>query len=278
MERLRQYPNGEVERPVFLKIFFEGSLMKKTTFFLFILFFISTPVLAADLVVFSGAGLMKPMEEMRKNFEKNQSIEVEVHYGSSGEIFGMVATGQPCDVLIPGAKKYTMDALKNGWIVEETIHDLVLHVPVIAVPSGNSAGVKALTDFSRRNVRVSIGDPKAPAIGRVARKILKKAGLWEKVKPNIQVYAPTVNQLLIYVALKQVDAAIIWEDLTSWAEGKGRIEVVRIPEKENLIKTIPTAVCTRAEHKDMAVKFNEYVASGEGSAIWQKWGFEPCAD
>ena len=231
---------------------------------------------AADLTVFSGAGLIKPMEEMRANFQEKHGVEVDIHYGGSGEIFGMLGAGQPCDVLIPGAAKYTMDALKNGWVEKGSIHNLVLHKPVIAVPKGNSAKVAGLDDLTREGVRVSIGDPKAPAIGRVAKKILVKADLWEAVQPNIQVYAPTVNQLLIYVALEQVDAAIIWQDLTSWAEGHGKIEVVPIDAARNIIKTIPTAVCSQAPHPKTAQAFNDYIASEEGLRIWAKWGFEPC--
>jgi len=231
---------------------------------------------AADLIVFSGAGLMKPMEEMKKNFESTHNVKVDVHYGGSGEIFAQVGAGQPCDVLIPGAEKYTKDALKNGWVIEDTMRPLVLHVPLIAVPKGNPAKIASLEDLARSDVRVSIGDPKAPAIGRVAKQILEKNKLWDKVTPNIKVYAPTVNQLLIYVALKQVDAAIIWGDLVTWAEGKGKLEVVRIPNEKNIIKTIPTAVCTNAPHKDLAMKFNAYIASAEGLKIWERWGFEPC--
>ncbi len=237
--------------------------------------FLAANCFAADLIIYSGAGLIKPMEEFKGNFETLNKISVDVHYGSSGEIFSQVAAGQPCDVLIPGAEKYTQDALKNGWVVEDTIKKLVLHVPVIAVPQGNPANITGLQDLTKEGVRVSIGDPKAPAIGRVAKKMLTKNGLWDTVTPNITVYAPTVNQLLIYVALKQVDAAIIWEDLVTWAEGKGKLEVVRIPKEQNIIMTIPTAVCTKAPNKDLALKFNEYVSSDEGMQIWKKWGFEP---
>lgn len=241
-----------------------------------VLLFGAVPCFAADLIVFSGAGLMKPMEVLRKNFEAEHKVRVDIHYGSSGEIFAQVTAGVPCDVLIPGAEKYTDDALKNGWVIADTVRPLVRHVPLIAVPVGNPAAVKGLQDLSRSGVRVAIGDPKAPAIGRVAKKILQKNKLWEQVQPNISVYAPTVNQLLIYVALKQVDAAIIWGDLVSWAEGKGKLEVVPIASAENIIKTIPTAVCTKAPHKTTAMKFNTYVASPQGLAIWQQWGFEPC--
>lgn len=236
------------------------------------------PVWAADLMVFSGAGLMKPMEEMRKNFERQHGVTVGVHYGSSGEIFGMVAAGQPCDVLIPGAARYTMDALRNGWVEKETIRKLVLHVPTIAVPKGNPAKIRSLEDLTRKGVRVAIGDPKAPAIGRVSKKLLTQTQLWEKVQPNINVYAPTVNQLLIYVALDQVDAAIIWKDLTRWAEAKGKIEVIDIAPDKNIIKTIPTAVCSRTQNRELALQFNTYISTAEGLSIWRKWGFEVCAE
>jgi molybdate transport system substrate-binding protein len=190
----------------------------------------------------------------------------------------MLAAGQPCDVLIPGAEKYTRDALKNGWVIKDTIRNLVLHVPVITVPNGNPAHIQKLEDLTNPGVKVSIGDPRGPAIGAVAKKILDKAGLWEKTQANIKVYAPTVNQLLIYVALKQVDAAIIWEDLTAWAEGKGKIEVVPIDKKSNMIKTIPTAVCTKALHMENARAFSRYIASDKGFQIWKKWGFTPCSE
>lgn len=231
---------------------------------------------AGDLMIFSGAGLMKPMEEMRTNFEKEHGISADVHYGGSGEIFGMLGAGQPCDVLIPGDEKYTMDAMNNGWVIKETIKKMVLHIPVLAVPKGNPAGVKSFVDLSREGVKVALGDPKGPAIGRLAKNILEKNKLWDSVQPNIEVYAPTVNQLLIYVALNQVDAAIVWEDLVTWAEGKGKIEVIRVPDEQNSIKTIPTSVCTKAQNMDLAKKFNDYISSKEGLEIWKKWGFEPC--
>ncbi len=250
--------------------------MKKLWIIFSFVFLFAGQCIAADLVIFSGAGLMKPMEELRKNFEETHQITLDVHYGSSGEIFAQLAAGQPCDVLIPGAEKYTEDALKNGWVIKETIHPLVLHVPLIAVPKGNPAGITCLEDLAKKGMRVAIGDPKSPAIGRVAKKILEKNKLWESITPNIIVYAPTANQLLIYVALGQVDASIIWGDMVTWAEGKGKLMSISIDDKKNIIMTIPTAVCTKAPNKDIAIKFNNYVSSPEGLAIWEKWGFEAC--
>lgn len=229
---------------------------------------------AADLRVFSGAGLMKPMEELRKNFEQQHDVSIEVHYGSSGEIFGMLSMGQECDVFIPGAAKYTMDAVKNGWIDEDSIIKLVKHIPAILVPAGNPAGVNSLEDLAGPGVKVALGDPKSPAIGKVAKKMLQKQGLWEAVQPNIAVLAPTANQLLIYAALGQADATINWLDVSTWADDKGKIQIVRIDPEKNMIKDIPTALHVSAVDKPLAARLNEYIGSEEGLRIWEKHGFE----
>ena len=74
---------------------------------LLLLLTFSVPCYASgDLLIYSGAGLMKPMEKLRKNFEEAHNISIDMHYAGSGEIFGLLAMGRCCDVFIPGAAKY----------------------------------------------------------------------------------------------------------------------------------------------------------------------------
>jgi len=101
----------------------------------------------------------------------------------------------------------------------------------------------------------------------------------DNVSKNIIVKTPTVNQLLIYIATNQADAAIIWEDMVTWGQSKGKIEVVNIPKDKNIIKTIPTSVTIYAKEDDnlkVAESFNEYISSDKANEIWKKWGFIPC--
>ncbi|SDN93960.1 molybdate transport system substrate-binding protein [Desulfonauticus submarinus] len=232
---------------------------------------------AQNLLIYAGAGLIKPMEELKQNFEQKYKVRVNIHYGSSGELFGMIATGKYCDIFIPGAYKYTQDALKNGWIIQKSIKNLVLHIPVIVVPKGNPAHINTLSDLAKPGIKVALGDPKSPAIGKVSKKLLTNLGIYKEVLKNTKVLAPTVNQLLIYVALKQVDAAIIWQDLTAWAENKNKIQIIPISPQNNIIKTIPTAITIACKQKKLAALFNEYISSPEGLKIWEKWGFKPCS-
>ncbi len=249
--------------------------------FVYILFvlLIAIPGYAGPgLTIYSGAGLIKPMEELRVNFEQNNDVKIKVHYGGSGEIFGMLGIGQCCDVFIPGAEKYTNDAKKNGWIKQGTDQRIVKHIPVIVVPKGNPGNIKTLADLGKKDIKVALGDPKACAIGKISKKLLQKNKLYEQVKKQVVVSGPTVNQLLIYVAMNRVQAAVIWEDVVAWAEDKGKVEVIRIPEKDNIIKTVPCSVTNCSKNPDLAQKFTEYIASSQAIEVWEKWGFKRCKD
>jgi molybdate transport system substrate-binding protein len=124
------------------------------------------------VVVCSGAGLMKPMNELAGMFENETGAKVEVHYGGSAEIFGIFQTTCGCDVFVPGAWYYTQQAMERGYILNDTVQNVTYHILVIAVPKGNPKGIHSLEDLAKPGVRIVLGDPKGPAIGRVSQKIL----------------------------------------------------------------------------------------------------------
>ncbi len=226
--------------------------------------------------VLSGAGLIKPMDELKTAFEKKHQVKIVTHYGGAGELMGQLAIGQPGDVFIPGASKYIEDASKNGWIKKKTVRDIVKHIPVIAVAYGNPKRIRTLEDLAQPGMTIALGDPKACAIGRLANAIFLKNSLKDKLAPCVKVSAPTVNQLLLYVTLWQADAAIIWEDMASWSKSRQKLSVIGIPDEKNIEKTISTAVIARSRNPEFAQKFNTFVDSDAGHRIWSKWGFHPC--
>ncbi|WP_410508499.1 molybdate ABC transporter substrate-binding protein [Methanosarcina hadiensis] len=228
-----------------------------------------------QLVVCAGAGLMKPINELIGNFENETGADIEVRYGGSAEIFGFL-TSKECDVFIPGDYYYTEQAMDRNYVFNESVENLTLHVPVIAVPAGNPANVSGLEGLAEPGVKIALGDPNGPAIGKVSEAICTQAGILPALENNTIVKTATVNQLLIYIASGEVDATIIWEDMASWGETSGKLEIIPIPEEQNKIKTIPTAVSVYTEDRELADAFNTYIAGEEAEDIWEKWGFKPC--
>ena len=225
------------------------------------------------LLIYCGAGLMKPMDELYPMFQEKHDCQVRMIYAGSGELFGMIATRQNGDVYIPGAEKYTKDALEKGMVVEKGTATICYHVPVILTPKGNPGNITCVEDLAKEGLRLALADPEAAAIGKTGDQMLAKNGLKEAVEKNVVARPSTTNQLLIYAATGQVDATIAWEDQSTWAQSKGKVEIIHIETAKNIIKTIPASVVSYSKRPEMAQEFIEFITSEEGRQVWKKWGF-----
>ena len=231
---------------------------------------------ARRLQIYCGAGLMRPMEELREAFERESGMAVDVAYGGSGALLGRMGADQSCDVFIPGASKHVADAVRRGWVVPDSVADVVLHVPVLAVSKSGAKRVAGLEDLANAGVRLGLGDPNACAIGGAADEILERSGLADAVKDNVCVRAPTVNQLMLYLSMNQVDAAIVWEDLMRLPESAGEVESIPIPAEKNAVRTIAAALGSRSKEPEQAAALIRFLVSPRAQAVWEKWGFRPC--
>lgn len=221
-----------------------------------------------SLLVYCGAGMRKPMDEIGLLFEEKYGISANYNYAGSNTLLSQMELTQKGDIYMPGATYYFDVAKEKGFTDYEQL--IAYHMPVIAVPKGNPANITSLDDLAKPGVKVILGDPKAAAIGNLGNKILEKNGIYEDVENNIIARGATVNELVIYVSMNQADASIIWEDLVVNSE---KIETVAIPSEQNIIKIIPIGTLTFSEKNDAAKKFVDFVASEEGKIIFEKHGF-----
>ncbi|MEA2004524.1 MAG: molybdate ABC transporter substrate-binding protein [archaeon] len=221
-----------------------------------------------SLLVYCGAGMRKPMDEIGSLFEEEHGVSVNYNYAGSNTLLSQMELTQKGDIYIPGATYYFDLAREKGLTDYEQL--IAYHVPVIAVPKGNPAGITSLDDLAKPGVTVILGDSKAAAIGKLANKILEKNGLYDAVDANVIARCATVNELIVYMSMKQADASIIWRDLVVNSE---KIEIIEIPREQNIIKIIPIGTLTSSGQKDTAKKFVDFVASPAGKAIFEKHGF-----
>lgn len=220
-----------------------------------------------ELLVYCGAGMREPMDEIAAVFTNETGIPINYVFGGSNTLLTQMNLTKMGDVYMPGATAYFDSARNMGLVEEESL--VVYHVPVIAVPKGNPAGITSLEDLAKPGVRVALGDNPATAIGQLTDKLLAKNNLLEDVEKNLVTRSGTVNELLVYISMGQADVGIIWEDLYV----PEKMDLVYIPNTENLVKVVPIGVLTSSEHKPEAEQFVAFVASDEGKVIFAKHGF-----
>lgn len=220
------------------------------------------------LLVYCGAGLRDPMEEIAEIFKAREGVGIEYTFGGSAQLLSQIELYQKGDAYMPGARSYIESAMGKGFV--DDTEDVVYHVLAIVVSKGNPMNITSVQDLANPGVRVAIGEPSGPAVGKAAKKMLENDGIWEAVEANTVVKSGTVNELLVYISMEQADAAIIWEDLYN----SESMELVEIPLKEGFVKVVPIGTLVFSENKENAEKFMQFVASDEGKAIYAKHGFE----
>jgi molybdate transport system substrate-binding protein len=226
-----------------------------------------------SLLVYSGAGMRKPMDELGVLFEQKYGIKVTYNYAGSGHLLNQMEFAQQGDIYIPGAMYDFSIAREKGFIDYNKF--AAYHIPVIAVPKGNPANITCLDDLAKPGVRVALGDPEACAIGRLGNKILEKNDIKDAVEDNTIVSGATVNALVAYVSRGEVDAAITWEESVLFAPDE--TSIIEIPKKDNIIETIPVGTLVFSKNKEYARQFVDFITSDEGGAIFEKYGFVPAA-
>lgn len=220
------------------------------------------------LLVYCGAGMKEPMDEIAQVFYDQEGVQIEYTYGGSAQLLSQIELYQAGDAYMPGALSYIQSAMDKGFV--DKSENIIYHVISIIVPKGNPANITTLEDLTKPGVRVAIGEPTGPAIGQGTKKMLEKDGLWDAVSENVVVKSATVNELLVYIAMNQADAALVYEDLFN----PEAMEKIDIPQKQGKVDIVPIGTLTFSDNKETAEKFMNFVASAEGKAIFAEYGFE----
>lgn len=221
------------------------------------------------LLVYSGAGLKKPMTEIAKVFEEENGIKVEYVFAGSTQLLSQIELSGKGDVFIVGSKK-VYEASEEKELTYPS-KEVAYHNPTIGVPKGNPANITSLEDLAKPGIKVILGDEEANAIGQTSQKLIEKTGL-TGINDNVVSKTATVNEILVHLESKNADAAIITEDS---AFGNENIETISIPEDINIQQIIPVGALKDSNNLDEANLFVDFVSSDEGKAIFEEYGFPP---
>ncbi len=85
------------------------------------------------LMIYCGAGMTKPFQEIADSFKSATGCEMNVTYANAGQIQSQITTSEEGDMFIAGSA----EELKPVESYVSESRALVKHIPVLAVQSGN---------------------------------------------------------------------------------------------------------------------------------------------
>jgi len=224
------------------------------------------------LLVYAGAGLKAPMQEIGQEFTKKFGIDIQYTYGGSGMLISQMNLTHKGDIFIPGSTVEFSTAISQGLV--ENSHLVGYHVPVIAVQKGNPKKIATIKDFAQPGLKVALGDVNATAIGKAGAMMFRKFNITEAVEKNVITRTPTINELTVIMNTGQADAALLTLDQINTE----KMDTISIPAKDNVVLIIPIGVTTFTKNPENAQKFADFVASDKGKTIFIKHGFPSYPD
>ncbi|SHN75274.1 molybdate ABC transporter substrate-binding protein [Desulfitobacterium chlororespirans] len=217
-----------------------------------------------SLFVYCGAGMTKPFGEIAEAFKAESGAEVEVVYANAAQIQTQIKTTQEGDLFIAGS----VEELNPVKDVVAGSKELVKHVPVLAVKSGNPLKITGLKDLTKKDVEVVLGDAEATPIGKIANKALTDLGVLAEV--NVIARTATAPEMITALSVDQCDAIIVWKENVS---GSG-IEIVNTTDLDAQIKKIPAATLSFSKNTETTAALLKFFDTDQAKSIWEKYGYE----
>lgn len=225
-----------------------------------------------ELRVFAGAANIPPLTEAARLYEKLYGVKVWLTFGGSGVVLAQIKLGRKGDVYVPGSDDYMTKALKEGIVDKKSVKVVSWLVPVINVPKGNPKKIKSIYDLAKPGIRVGIAVPGSVCLGDVAKEILERAGLWDKMSKNIIMQAKDCSDLASQMKLGTVDAIIGWDVFAYWYP-ETPMENIRIPPNILKVRHIPAGVIVFTRDKKEAQRFVNFLASRIGKECYARCGY-----
>ncbi|UCE48179.1 MAG: substrate-binding domain-containing protein, partial [Phycisphaerales bacterium] len=137
-----------------------------------------------ELLLYCGAGIRPPVEEMIAAFEREHGVKVVADYAGSEVLLSKLKLARKGDLYMPGDKHYVDQAAAEGMILSQ--QSVCYFVPTILVRKGNPKNIRGLEDLTTEGVKLGLGNAQACAIGRKTRQIFAKNDIeWERVEKNL---------------------------------------------------------------------------------------------
>ncbi len=220
--------------------------------------------LSGSITVDAAASLTEAFDTLDAQFEAaHPGTTINLTYGASSDLATQISQGAPVDVFA-SASESNMTALGSQAVRPA---DFVSNTLEIAVPPGNPANIRSITDLANADVKVAVCDPAVPC-GVVAARVFQNAKITVHPKASLA----DVKSTLAAVESGEVDAGLVY--VTDVRAAGDKVDGIAIPSAVNASTTYPIAVLGHADNAALARAFVAYVRSAAGRKVLTAGGFE----
>lgn len=236
---------------------------------------------AQDLYIFIAASLSNAMEEIKADYQElHPEINLVYNADSSGTLQTQIEEGAQCDLFFSAAAKQMDELQDDGYLVEETVKNLLENKVVLIRPAGGETAVTGFENITAAD-NLALAGEDVP-VGQYAREIFRNLGICDQVMAMEINEGANVTAVLAAVSEAANEVGVVYA--TDAQSAAGSVEVIAEAPAGSLETPVryPAAVVKDNQGgekaKQAAEEFLDYLSSREAMAVFEAYGFSACEE
>lgn len=228
--------------------------------------------LAEKLTIAAAAQLKFAMDEVVTRFNQaHPDHQVIVVYGASGKLLAQIQQGAPYDLYFSADMDHPRELYDKGFAASEVILYAYGRIVVwIGIP--DSAPL-TLTDLTNPAIkRIAVANPKHAPYGQRAEEALRAAGVLDQVQAKL-VFGENIAHAVQFVQTGNAQAGIIALALVKSPQLAKSGQAWLIPEEMHQPLAQGFIITKRAQHRQLAMTFAEFMKSDTAVSILHAYGY-----
>lgn len=224
-----------------------------------------------SILVFATADLREVLPELAEDFKKQQGIQVSFNFAGSRNLRAQLDRRLPADLLIVPDRAVIEQLLTQGVLDSRASVQLLENRLVVATSENLEEEINSLFDLKfEAGDYFALADSTTDAAGFYAEQALKKAGIYEKLKPRM-IPALDVRAAMALLERGETKYAIIYS--TDVKAAQHLKNCYQIPSRlyDRIIYT--AAMIKKGKHDQAALKFLAYLQSEHSRIVFERYGF-----
>jgi molybdate transport system substrate-binding protein len=187
--------------------------MKIKLFIFFCSFFIAVNICAEEIIWYVCAAFYSPAKEIVEKYNNfKQSDNVVIITGGTGELVNKILFAKKGDLFTPPCDFYKDFLIKKGLILRS--ESIAKQSPVFALSEIGEKKVTCFRDLSKENIKITLGNPKTMALGKIFLKIKRdNPVICQKIEKNTIIEAINILQIVTYLKMNIVDSGILFDSV-----------------------------------------------------------------
>ena len=224
-------------------------------------------------LVLAAASLQESMNAAADAWATHHHARPVLSFAASSALARQINAGGSADLFVSADEDWMDYLAKAGQIVPESRKSFLVGALVIVGPANGNVHLRPSPGFplaaALAGGKLAMADPDAVPAGRYGREALQHFGVWDQVSGQVA-RAENVRAALGLVAHGAVPLGIVY---ATDAKAEPAVQIVGVfPAGSHTPITYPVARLKASTNGD-AEAFRRFLLSGEGKAIFRRYGF-----